>query len=195
MAAAVLHLLGEGRQIAVRYDRLPAAGQLNDMLRRGSHCPPTTSMGRWFDAAAGLLGVSRHSAFEGQAAMQLEGLAAAYGAALPAAVGWSIGPDRQLDLLPLLASLVDENQPGRGAALFHATVVAALEDWVARLARETGLYSVVLSGGCFQNRLLSAGLTHRLASRGFTVLRPRQAPPNDGGISLGQAWVAVQQLE
>lgn len=195
MAAAVLHLLGMGEQIAIRYDRLPAAGQLNDMLRRGKQCPPTTSMGRWFDAAAGILGISRRSAFEGQAAMQLEGLAAAYGAALPAPGGWSISSERELDLLPLLACLVAETQPARGAALFHATVVAALDDWLARTARDTGLHAIALSGGCFQNRLLSAGLTHRLASRGFTVLRARLAPPNDGGLSLGQAWVAAQQMD
>lgn len=195
MAAAVLHLLGEGGQIATRFDRLPAASHLDNMLARGSHCPLTTSMGRWFDAAAGLMGVSRRSAFEGQAAMQLEGLAAAYGAALPAPVGWSIDADLQLDLLPLLAGLVDETEPGRGAAVFHATLVAALEDWVVRVARDARLYVIALSGGCFQNRLLSAGLTRRLCSRGFTVLTARQAPPNDGGISLGQAWVAAQLLE
>jgi hydrogenase maturation protein HypF len=194
MAAAVLHLLGEGAQIATRFDRLPAASQLHSMLRRGSHCPLTTSMGRWFDAAAGLLGVSRRSAFEGQAAMQLEGLAAAYGPVLPAPVGWSIAADGQLDLLPLLAGLVDEAQPARGAAVFHATLVAALEDWIARAARDTGLRTIALSGGCLQNRLLSAGLTRRLSSRGLTVLKACQAPPNDGGISLGQAWVAMQQL-
>ena len=195
MAAAVLHLLGRGEETAVRYDRLPAASHLDDMLRRNVRCPPASSMGRWFDAAAAILGVSRYSAFEGQAAMQLEGLAAAYGTALPAPKGWRIGPDRQLDLLPLLADLLEEDQPARGAALFHATLVAALEDWVTRVARESGLRTVALSGGCFQNRLLSAGLAHRLASRGFTVLRARQAPPNDGGLALGQAWVAVQQLE
>lgn len=194
MAAAVLHLLGEGDSIARRFDRQPAAGQLDAMLRKGVQCPPATSMGRWFDAAAGLLGVSRVNAFEGQAAMVLEGLASAYGPAFPAPVGWRLGPDGQLDLLPLLASLVDESQPARGAAVFHATLINALEAWVAEVGRSSGLRVIALSGGCFMNRLLAAGLTRRLISRGFTVLKARQAPPNDSGLALGQAWTALQQL-
>ncbi|MBL8447430.1 MAG: carbamoyltransferase HypF [Zoogloeaceae bacterium] len=193
MAAAALYLLGEGAEIARRFDRLPSAHQLNDLLKRGTNCPPTTSMGRWFDAAAALLGVCRTATFEGQAAMLLEGLAAKYGPALPAPVGWRFDAEQNLDLLPLLAALIDERNPARGAAVFHVTLAAALEDWVVRAAREVQLKTVVLAGGCFVNEILTGALTRRLTSRGFSVLAARQAPPNDGGLSLGQAWVAVEQ--
>lgn len=195
MAAAALHLMGAGDSIASRFDRLPGASQLQALLRKDKLCPPSTAMGRWFDAAAGLLGVTPLAAFEGQSPMLLEGLATSHGEILGAPLGWSIGADLQLDLLPLLASLVDERNPARGAAVFHATLAAALEDWVSRAARQSGLTTVALAGGCFLNRLLAVNLSRRLAARGLTVFQARQAPPNDGGVSLGQAWVALQQLQ
>jgi hydrogenase maturation protein HypF len=144
-------------------------------------------MGRWFDAAAGLLGVSTRQSYEGQAPMLLEGLAAGHGA---------VPPDRYavdggvLDLLPLLAALADETDAARGAARFHATLVAALADWCISAARTQQLSRIAFGGGCFNNRLLASGLAAQLSAAGLAVLQPRQAPPNDGGIALGQAAVA-----
>ena len=191
MAAAVLHKLGRGEEIAKRYPEQQAAAMLAQMLDRGVNCPPSSSFGRWFDAAAGLLGVRQAISFEGQAAMLLEGLAERYGEMLPLDHGWRIAGDL-LDLTPLLAALADETNPGRGAAIFHATLAAALTDWV-RLHAEPGS-KVLGGGGCFLNQVLVRGLRSRLATHGLHLVEAQKLPPNDGGLSLGQAWVAMNTL-
>jgi hydrogenase maturation protein HypF len=193
MAAAALFTLGRTEEIPGRFPDQPLARQLHHMLERDLHCPPTTSLGRWFDAAAGLLGVRAVMAYEGQAAMLLEGLAEQHGPAAPLPSGYSLR-DGQLDLLPLLDRLADEPDAAYGAALFHATLAQALADWTEAAVRQTGLTTVALGGGCFLNHILSRELERQLAGRGITALAARQAPPNDGGLSLGQAWVALQGL-
>ncbi len=151
-------------------------------------------MGRWFDAAAALLRVRETSAYEGQAPMLLEALAAAgpSGAAereLSALV--RILADNTLDPSALITCLADEPIPAYGAALFHEALADGLARWVLRARQSTGLHSVALGGGCFLNALLTARLVMRLTAAGVRVLEARQAPPNDGGIALGQAWVAM----
>lgn len=189
MAASVLHALGRGEEIMARFADEPAAPTVAQMLDRGFHCPPTSSAGRLFDAAAGLLGVRRRQSFEGQAAMLLEGLAARHGETAPLAGGWRID-EGVLDPLPLFAHLEDCEDASAGAALFHATFAAALADWVAAAAGCTGIRTVAAAGGCLLNRLLAAALRSRLAAKGIRLLEARALPPNDGGLSLGQAWVA-----
>jgi len=125
--------------------------------------------------------------------MRLESAAASYGPAIALSGGWSID-DGQLDLAPLLDRLADESNPQRGAAQFHATLLVALDEWIGMAARETGVRTVALSGGCMLNRILARDLPRRLSTRGLKVLTARQAPPNDGGVALGQAWVAIRQL-
>jgi hydrogenase maturation protein HypF len=197
MAAAALHLLGRGEEIAGRFPQQAAAQQLHQLLERGLNTPKTSSLGRWFDAAAGLLGAREVMAYEGQAAMLLEGLAEAGGAVAPMSDFMGLGergPCDVLDLLPLLAHLADEANPARGAAVFHATLVSVLADWMERTALDQGLTTVALGGGCFLNHILSCDLKQRLTTSGLTVLEARQVPPNDGGLSLGQAWVAIDSL-
>ncbi len=188
MAAAVLHRLGRSEEIEKRFGAQSAAPMLAQMLERDVNCPPSSSLGRWFDAAAGLLGVRATMAFEGQAAMLLEGLAERYGEMLPLDQGWEIAGD-QLDLTPLLAVLADEANPGRGAAIFHATLAAALTEWVRRTA-EPGS-RVLGGGGCFLNQVLVRNLRSRLATHDLRLVEAQKLPPNDGGLSLGQAWVAM----
>ena len=194
MAAAVLHQCGWGEEIAARFGCQPAAGAVAEMLARDLNCPRTSSAGRWFDAAAGLLGVSTVMNYEGQAAMQLEALAARHRGAILEGGLWRLDGG-VLDLLPLLQHLADERDAVAGAALFHSTLAAALTEWIALAARRERITTVALGGGCLLNRVLTAQLTALLRARGLTVLTAMQAPPNDGGIALGQAWVAQRHLQ
>ena len=190
MAAAALHRLGRTDQIARRLSRYGPAAALADLLIKGVRCPPTTSAGRLFDAAAGLLGVCAVSRFEAEAAMRLEGLVTAprvlYG-------GWTVDDRLVLDLLPLLDALIGRD-PADGADLFHGTLVAALVDWAGKASAATGLCHVALGGGCLVNAVLAEGLVDGLSARGLIPLTARAVPPNDGGLALGQAWIAGQQV-
>ena len=178
------------------------SSQLAQLLERGINCPLTTSLGRHFDAAAGLLGIKPVQRFEGQAAMLLEGLAEQHGPADPLPNGWRIDPDQTLNLRPLLAWLADLalSTPRTGvtpnahqphAAVFHATLAAALADWIQPIAKATGIRHLVFSGGCVLNQVLITDLERRLTAAGYHVRFPRLAPANDGGLSLGQAWIAM----
>jgi hydrogenase maturation protein HypF len=195
MAAAVLHALGRGDEIAARFARESAAGGVAEMLRRDVHCPRTSSMGRVFDAAAGLLGLCTTMDYEAEAAMRLEQAALRHGEVAPFSGGWTIGGDGVLDLLPLLGAIAQERDANRGAALFHATLAEALAEWAARASEASGLRTVALGGGCFLNVLLSARLPRLLEARGLAVLAPQRIPPGDGGIAVGQAWAAMQAVQ
>jgi len=192
MAAAALHRAGRGDAIAARFADEPAAPTVATMLERGLQSPETSSMGRWFDAVAGLLGVQRRMAFEGQAAMLLEGLAERHGAVPPDHTLYSIDAANELDLTGLVLRLAEERDAGFGAALFHATLVAGLAEWTARAVDTLDLTTVACGGGCFLNAILARGLRARLAVRGITMLEAQEVPPNDGGLALGQAWVALR---
>ena len=192
MAAAALYAMGRGDDIVTRFPDQPGADTVATMLQRGINCPVTSSAGRLFDAAAGLLGVCAVQSYEGHAAMRLEALVASQGSVSPMADGWSIGADGTLDFQPLLVCLADYRDAAHGAALFHATLAEGLAVLTLRAAEEQNVTTVALGGGCFLNALLSATLTQRLAAHGVRVLAARQAPCNDGGIALGQAWVAIQ---
>jgi len=194
MAASALHALGRDREIQRRFTS-PAASILQRMLVRGLNCPLTSSAGRLFDAAAGLLGVKQFMDFEGQAAMLLEALAERHGPVLPVVDGYVIENGDTLSFLPLLARLAETEDAALGAALFHATLTQGLSDWVSQAAVSHGLKKIVLGGGCLMNRVLSQSLRSQLQVNGLAVYEARQLPPNDGGLSLGQAWVARCQRQ
>ena len=193
MAASALWALGRGAEIERRFP-WTAAAAVREMLERGVSAPLTSSAGRLFDAAAGLLGVKPVMRFEGQAAMLLEGLAERHGAVEPLADGHVLGPDGSLDLRPLLARLADCPDPAQGAALFHATFARALAAWAEHTAAAQGLMDVALGGGCLLNQVLSRALRAELEAAGLRVFEAQQLPPNDGGLALGQAWVAIGSL-
>ena len=195
MGAAALQLIGAGDEISRRFAGQPGAKTVAEMLARNLNCPPTSSAGRLFDAAAGLLNLRPVMGFEGQAAMLLEGRAAAHGPAAPWSDGWSVEADGQLDLRPLLRHLAAATDADLAAARFHATLASALADWVAAAADGSGIRTVVGAGGCFLNALLSSALRAELPRRGLRFLEAGLLPPNDGGISLGQAWVALHTKE
>jgi hydrogenase maturation protein HypF len=177
MAAAVLHRLGRGERDRRALSRAASGAGCGADAGRQCQLSADIEHGRMFDAAAGLLGIKAVMAYEGQAAMLLEGLAQRYGEVLPLDQGWKI--QGRLDLLPLLAVLADEKNPERGAALFHATLIAALGDWLRVLV--PGEEAVVGSGGCFLNQVLVRGLRTRLSAQGMQLVEARQVPPNDGG--------------
>ena len=161
----------------------PRRASVATLLQRGLHAPETSSLGRWFDAAAGLLGVTRRMAFEGQAAMLLEGLAEAHGPvdAEPGLV--TVGADNELDLGALALRLADERDAGRGAALFHATLVAALADWVARAARRAAdSPPSPAAAAAFSMPCWPAGCGANSPRAGSTMLEAQAVPPNDGGL-------------
>jgi hydrogenase maturation protein HypF len=199
MAAAALFDLGRGEEIASRFADQPGAAVVAAMLAKGLNSPRTSSMGRVFDAAAGLLGICPKMEFEAQAAIALEQHATAYieshGWPAPLEDGWHIGGQGQLDLLPLFGALSTEPDAGYGAALFHSTLVAALLHWVVRAAEDTGIGRLACGGGCFFNKLLRTGLLERVPATGLQLLLPVRLMPGDTAISLGQAWVAMHLVE
>lgn len=170
---------------------------LQQMARR-LNAPFASSMGRLFDAAGAVLGISLDNQFEGQTAMLLESLAGSR-RAQPLPFPMVATPDAWiLDPLPLLIALGEQRLRGIGleelAARFHESIAAAADQLAARLAADAALGTVVLSGGCFQNARLLVSLRARLESRGLRVLIPRRLSPNDGAISYGQAAVAATLL-
>jgi len=152
----------------------------------------TTSMGRLFDAVAALLGFTRGVTFEGQAAMWLEHLAILAPAAdaypFPLVAG-------ELDYGPLVSALMLDRLRGRDRAqiarAFQRGVAQGLADALGALSRSRGIDTVVLSGGVFQNELLLRDVKSLLDHEPMEILTNHAVPPNDGGISLGQAAIAV----
>ncbi|MGA5423212.1 carbamoyltransferase HypF [Streptomyces lavendulocolor] len=177
---------------------------LGQQLERGLNCVPTSSMGRLFDAVSSLAGVCHLAEYEARAAIELEAAAVAAGSEDedPRYVfrltgrGPAGASPVTADPAPLLAAVVEDVRRGVPApvvaARFHAAVARMVRS-VCALAREAaGLETVALTGGVFSNVLLSSACARGLRADGFTVLRHRSVPPNDGGLALGQLVVAAR---
>ncbi len=166
-------------------------------LTRGVNAPPASSCGRLFDAVAALLGVRSHASFEGQAAMELEMLAEPTATA-PYPFGLDIeGEKLVFDPRPMIRALVEAGDSREPVAVragrFHGTLAEMVRQVCLGLRARRGLDVVALSGGVFQNALLTTMVRERLERAGFTVLTHSLVPPNDGGLALGQAVVAGRQ--
>ncbi len=183
--------------LAIVRDTPPVLRQtITTQIERRLNTPLTSSCGRLFDAVAALVGLRQEVTYEGQAAIELETLALAAPDSPPyalmpqaAADGWVL-PVEPL-IRQVVADLWADVPSAVIAARFHQTLIAALQRLVARLRESTGLDAVALSGGCFQNRILLEELSRTLRADGWTVYTHRQVPPNDGGLSLGQAVIAA----
>jgi hydrogenase maturation protein HypF len=162
------------------------------LIRSGVRTFPTTSIGRLFDAAAALLGFTRDMTYEGQAGMWLEELARHGTAGDAYAFSFS---QEELDFRPLLHSLIQDRLRGRAscdiARAFQLGVAHGLSEALLCLCEADHLDTVVLSGGVFQNEMLLADTKQILEAKSLRIWTNHLVPPNDGGISLGQAALAA----
>ena len=222
IAAAYMHSLAPALTWPHALEHLPDAERdaLRLMIERGINSPLTSSAGRLFDAVSALLGICQITSYEAQAAIEMEQLALTvssemgYKPALdPYPVGWLVrdrpeewgappvvmGRGLALDLAPMWHAILTDLEAGMPAAeiawRFHLSMAALTAGVCAHLRECTGLDTVALSGGCFQNRLLLQLVLPRLESLGFKVLTHRQVPCNDGGVSLGQAVIAHHAVQ
>jgi hydrogenase maturation protein HypF len=175
-----------------------AAAEVERLLDFSLNCPLTSSAGRLFDAVAAMLDLCSFADYEAQAAIRLEASAdRAVKDHYPYLLRREVDP-WVLDFGPALRRLLDEKSDGLEvgtlASRFHHTVAAAVTEVCVAQAAGRGVHEVALSGGVFQNRLFLGDVTHRLQEAGFAVYANSAMPANDGGVSLGQAAVAVARL-
>jgi hydrogenase maturation protein HypF len=171
---------------------------LSRAVARGLNAPVTSSAGRLFDAVASLLGLCDRATFEGQAAMALEAAAEAR-ADMTYAARLVEGDDglvvRTTDIVRgVVDDLLCEVPVSKISARFHATLAEVMAQTCDRIRARSGVTAVALSGGVFQNAWLLEAAVTTLEAHGFEVYSHRQAPPNDGGLALGQAAVAARRL-
>jgi hydrogenase maturation protein HypF len=171
------------------------------MLNKGLNCPPTSSLGRLFDAAAYLCGLCDANEFEGQAAISLQEAASEAGVAEPYSfrlVGDDGGTRIVVSdmIVEICEDLREDEPPQTVAARFHATLACMLSEAALVAARSHGLDTAVLTGGCFLNEILANRTAELLLKGGMkTVLEHDRLSPGDGSLSLGQAYAAAARQE
>jgi hydrogenase maturation protein HypF len=199
VAYLLTYLGAEGERVAGQF--LGVRGRELDivcqMVRRGFNAPLSAGCGRLFDAVAALTGVCTRSTYEGQAAIELGELV------LDGGRGQELPPypysikDRVISAAGIIAGVVKDLERGMDAAhiatRFHNTVLEMVREAVRRVGMATGLKTVALSGGTWQNRYLFRRARETLPEDGFRVLVHRQVPANDGGLCLGQAVIAYRR--
>jgi len=169
------------------------------MLERGINSPLTSSCGRLFDAVAALIGLRNSISYEGQAAIELEALAERGTTSNPYPCLVQSADSHRIDFAPMIAAICADVAFGRETAdiarAFHLTLARGIFEVCGRIRGESGANRVVLSGGVFQNRLLTEEVAHLLTEGGFDPYCHRLVPPNDGGLALGQAVIAGKLLQ
>ena len=201
MAASALHALGRADEIVPRFALAvgePVAGGVRQMLDKRLNCPMTSSAGRWFDAAAGALGLCPNPQHEAQAAIALEQAAAralSRRPDLPPLPGAVRHADGRIDLRPVLARMLDAHDIDATAAGFHLALADALAEALIAAACERRTRTAALGGGCFFNRILRERVVQRLQAAGLQVFQTGDQGCGDAGLAIGQAWVAAQQIQ
>jgi hydrogenase maturation protein HypF len=184
---------GTGREAGLGQCPLDEATDplLYSFWQQGMNAPQTTAAGRLFDAAAALCGVCSSVSFEGQGPMQLEALAARH--AHPSDISPVNTPLTNntetyiSDWAPLIPMLMDTSRPvSERASRFHLSMAHTLLQQAKQLRQDTGVNSVGLAGGVFQNRVLTEKSIELLSNEGFEVTLPLLMPVNDAAISFGQ---------
>ncbi|MCL2818402.1 MAG: carbamoyltransferase HypF [Actinomycetia bacterium] len=194
------------------------------MIEQDLNSPKTSSAGRLFDAVAALIGVADDAAYEGSAAILLESMSLPLGEIGPpltyrfviteaddtATSEQDIAPNGRpippyakarylIDPEPVIAAILDDLdrgvEPKELSRRFHFALVTLIGEMATKAARESGLNTVVLGGGCFMNRMLLERTVKTLQDKGLYVLVAEKLPVNDGGVSFGQAVVASTRLE
>jgi hydrogenase maturation protein HypF len=200
---AVAHLDDAGQGDALVAGRVPAAAlaAVRRLIDRRINTPLTSSAGRLFDAVAALIGLCDRVTYEGQGAIELEWLATAAPSYVAAPFDFDIagvhepGVPLSIDTRPIIAGITAEiglgSERSHTARRFHLTLVEIVAQVCARLRQKEGLDVVVLSGGVFQNALITTEVITRLERDGFRVYRHKKVPPGDGGLSLGQLAIAA----
>jgi hydrogenase maturation protein HypF len=183
---------------------IPWPGQPGDaemagaVWQRRMNCPPTSSVGRLFDAAAALIGISQQQSHEGEAAMRLEALAwqassVAHGVTLPVQLEGAVWRADWSPLLPML--MAHERSPCERAADFHASLAELLCTQACQVRQDHGVDRVGLAGGVFQNSFLTQHAIGALKGAGFAVLLPKRLPVNDAAIAFGQIVEAQAAMD
>jgi hydrogenase maturation protein HypF len=166
-------------------------------IERGINSPMCSSAGRLFDAVGALLGAAPEVTYEGQPAMELEAMASEWAGGVLLPYRYDI-EQSVIDTRLVIRGIVADLERGVGreeiAARFHETVAAFTVDLCRRLGEHYGLSEVALSGGVMQNARLLRRLLEGMREVGLTPYVHREVPPNDGGMSLGQAVVAASNL-
>jgi hydrogenase maturation protein HypF len=177
-----------------------------EMIAKRLHAPPACGLGRLFDAVSVLADVCDDSSYEGQAAIELEAAAAGapddaepYDFDIVEAGGTDEPQGWVIDALPIIRGVVADIEAGRSrrevSARFHATVAALLLAAARRARIQTGLSRIALAGGCFANDRLMRRLAPALEADGLAVYVHHEVSPGDGGVALGQAYVAAAKLK
>ena len=180
--------------------RVPAKkiANVRTMLEHRINTVETSACGRLFDAVASILGIRDEVNFEAQAAIELEtralaGIEESYPFEISGADIWEI--DMRLAIEKMVKDVLSGRETGWIAAAFHNTIAAVILEVCRRLRKTEGLHRVCLSGGTFQNFYLLDRAVAGLRREGFEVFLHAKVPPNDGGISLGQAVIANARIQ
>ena len=167
--------------------------QIIEALQKNINCPLSSGLGRLFDAVATLCGLCMNPTFEAEGPMRLEAVAdkrnkASYTVTISEGI-WQLEPLVQ----ELMKDIENKKDIGLVSAKLHNAVAGFAIQSVIAATKESGIKKVALSGGSFQNKILAEKIIKSLEKKNFTTFMHAQAPPNDGGISLGQLAVAAKR--